>query len=282
VANGTVAAYRFGDFVLNVDRCCLQRGGRDVDLRPKAFEVLHYLVKRAGKVASKDELVEFAWPNVTVSDDSLAQCVSDIRKLLNDDEQRFIKTVPRKGYVFIADVATLANADGAPNTASEQPKKRGLPVIGRLHFRSFALGFALPVFLLGAWLAMTNMLTAEPLKAPFPKKPVFQGNKTTLGQTIAYPSGTPVILAADLVSPPGGVLDWHLHKTPAFGYILEGEVTIDYGSKGSRVFRAGDAFLEALDWPHRASNQGTTPARIFAIYIGVEGIDFVAPVAEPK
>ena len=120
-----------------------------------------------------------------------------------------------------------------------------------------------------------------PEAAP-PRYPVFQGNKTVLGLTIAYPIGMPLIRAVVLDSEPGGVFEWHMHKTPTFGYVLEGEVKVDYGSKGTRVFRAGDAFLEALEWPHQASNPGTAPARVFALYIGVEGTDFVIPVAESK
>jgi DNA-binding winged helix-turn-helix (wHTH) protein/quercetin dioxygenase-like cupin family protein len=282
VANGTVAAYRFGAFVLNVERGCLQRDGQDLDLRPKAFDVLHYLVERSGKLASKDELVELAWPNVTVSDDSLAQCVSDIRRILEDDEQQFIKTVPRRGYMFVADVEKLdAGQTAAPAKSLEaggRPKPR---LANRWHFGSFAAGFALSAALLAAWLLATGAFVEVP-EAASPRYPMFQGNKTILGQAITYPIGTPLIKAAVLDSPPGGVFDWHMHRTPAFGYVLEGEVMVDYGSKGSRVFRAGDAFIEALEWPHRASNPGTIPARIVAVYIGVEGTDFVIPVAGPK
>jgi DNA-binding winged helix-turn-helix (wHTH) protein/quercetin dioxygenase-like cupin family protein len=282
VANGTVAAYRFGAFVLNVERGCLQRDGRDLDLRPKAFDVLRYLVERAGKLASKDELVELAWPNVTVSDDSLAQCVSDIRRLLEDDEQRFIRTVPRRGYMFVARVEKLDGENAATSaTPLERTGRRSFVGTGRWHLGSFAAGFLLPVVAFAIWLGTAGTFVDAPEAAP-PRYPVFQGNKTVFGQTIAYPSGTPLIKAAVLDSPPGGVFDWHMHKTPTFGYVLEGEVAVDYGSRGTRVFRAGDAFLEALEWPHRASNPGTAPARIFAVYIGVEGTDFAIPVAGPK
>lgn len=103
----SVAAYRFGPFVLNLERGCLQQAGVDLELRPKAFEVLKHLIERAGKLASKGELVDTVWPNVTVSDDSLAQCVRDIRKTLDDDDQRFIKTVPSRGYLFVAEVTAV-------------------------------------------------------------------------------------------------------------------------------------------------------------------------------
>jgi DNA-binding winged helix-turn-helix (wHTH) protein len=63
-------SYRFGAFTPNDQRGCLQSSRIDLDLRPKAFEVLRYLVANAGRLASKDELVEVAWPDVIVNDDS--------------------------------------------------------------------------------------------------------------------------------------------------------------------------------------------------------------------
>jgi TolB-like protein/DNA-binding winged helix-turn-helix (wHTH) protein len=117
---GAGSGYRFGEFVLSLDRGCLQKGGVDLALRPKAFDVLRYLVERAGRLATKDELVEAVWPNVIVSDDSLAQCIRDIRKVLNDDGERFIRTVPRRGYMFVADTAPIGPAHGpSPAGATE-------------------------------------------------------------------------------------------------------------------------------------------------------------------
>ena len=102
------AGYQFGEWTLSTDRSCLQKGGADLALRPKAFDVLRYLVERSGRLATKDELVSAVWPDVIVSDDSLAQCIRDIRKVLNDDGERFIKTVPRRGYMFVAEIVPLA------------------------------------------------------------------------------------------------------------------------------------------------------------------------------
>ena len=96
--------YRFDRFAFNLDRGCLQDGPADVELRPKSFEVLRQLVENAGRLLSKDELIASVWPDVIVSDDSLAHCIRDIRKALNDKDERFIKTVPRRGYMFVAEV----------------------------------------------------------------------------------------------------------------------------------------------------------------------------------
>ncbi|TIL90391.1 MAG: hypothetical protein E5Y68_02125, partial [Mesorhizobium sp.] len=70
----------FGEFVLNRRRGCLQDGaGMERLLRPKSYRVLEVLAERRGQLVSKDDLVQATWPDVFVSDDSLAQCVSDIR-----------------------------------------------------------------------------------------------------------------------------------------------------------------------------------------------------------
>jgi DNA-binding winged helix-turn-helix (wHTH) protein len=100
------ARYRFGDFVLNHARGCLQSGdGAELFLRPKSFLLLMVLIDRAGALVSKDELTEAVWPEVIVSDDSVAHCVSDIRKTLGEDGARHIRTVPRRGYMFLPTIA---------------------------------------------------------------------------------------------------------------------------------------------------------------------------------
>jgi TolB-like protein/DNA-binding winged helix-turn-helix (wHTH) protein len=112
---------RFDRFTLDRARGCLQADGVDVELRPKSFEVLRQLVENAGRLVSKDELARVVWPNVVVTDDSLVQCISDVRKVLCDDGQRFIKTVPRRGYVFVADVGVDA---AAPPPAAHGKRRR--------------------------------------------------------------------------------------------------------------------------------------------------------------
>src|SRR6516164_7760791 len=98
-------SYCFGAYTLDLRRGCLREVDREIDLRPKSFEVLRHLVENAGRLVSKDELVKIVWPNVIVTDESLTQCVSEVRRALGDAEQRLIKTVPRRGYLFAASVS---------------------------------------------------------------------------------------------------------------------------------------------------------------------------------
>jgi TolB-like protein/DNA-binding winged helix-turn-helix (wHTH) protein/Tfp pilus assembly protein PilF len=137
--------YRFGPFVLNLDRLCLQRGETDLDLRPKAFDVLRQLVSQAGRVVSKDELVAAVWPNVIVNDDALAQCVRDIRKALGDESETYIRTVPKRGYMFVADVEPLA-AIGTKPPARPARMRPSLVVRG-----TTAAALLLLIVLVGSW-----------------------------------------------------------------------------------------------------------------------------------
>lgn len=94
---------RFGSFVLNRARGCLEdAAGAERFLRPKSYRVLEILCDQRGRLVSKDDLVREAWPDVFVSDDSLAQCVSDIRRALGPEGARLLRTVPRRGYMLVA------------------------------------------------------------------------------------------------------------------------------------------------------------------------------------
>jgi DNA-binding winged helix-turn-helix (wHTH) protein len=93
---------RLGAFTFDGARACLHGPSGDVALRHKSFEVLRYLVDRADRVVSKNELVEGVWSDVIVGDDSLAQCVTEIRRALGRTGRDVIKTVPRRGAVSIA------------------------------------------------------------------------------------------------------------------------------------------------------------------------------------
>ncbi|NJO32252.1 MAG: tetratricopeptide repeat protein [Rhodospirillales bacterium] len=101
---------RFGSFTLDVERFSLQGSSGRLNLRPKSFEVLLYLVERAGEIVAKDEVMQAVWSDVTVTDESLTRCISEIRHALGDEGQSIIKTVPRRGYCFDLPVS----ADGSP------------------------------------------------------------------------------------------------------------------------------------------------------------------------
>jgi DNA-binding winged helix-turn-helix (wHTH) protein/TolB-like protein len=97
--------YSFDEFTLDLTRGSLLRGATEIKLRPKSFEVLKYLAENGGRLVGKDELIEAVWTDTAVTDDSLVQCLKDIRRALDDNAQAFIKTVPRRGYIFEKEVS---------------------------------------------------------------------------------------------------------------------------------------------------------------------------------
>lgn len=117
----TCRRYLFDEFTVDLARARLLRGGKQVRLRPKAFDVLRYLVENRGRLATKDELIGALWPNVIVTDDSLVKCVQEVRDALEDKQRRYIKTVPKRGYVFDAPVV------GEPEDSGMAPVTNGGP-----------------------------------------------------------------------------------------------------------------------------------------------------------
>ncbi len=96
--------YQFGEFILDVARGCLLKAGQEVKLRPKVYETLRYLVEHPGRLIGKQELMQAVWPDTFVTDDSLVQCTLELRRALDDRSQHLLKTVPRRGYLFAAEV----------------------------------------------------------------------------------------------------------------------------------------------------------------------------------
>jgi TolB-like protein/tetratricopeptide (TPR) repeat protein len=104
--------YIFEQWTLDCRRGALTGARGEIALRPKTFEVLRFLVENAGRLVSRNEILDTVWPNVTVTEESLTHCVSEIRQALDDTDQRIIKTVPRRGYLFAAAVNGGAGEDG--------------------------------------------------------------------------------------------------------------------------------------------------------------------------
>lgn len=101
--------------------------------------------------------------------------------------------------------------------------------------------------------------------------PLLKGGTDVLGNTLVYPDGPVDVTSAIVTIPPGGTTGWHSHEVPLFAYILEGELTVDYGEKGTKVYRAGNSVLEAMNWPHNGTNTGDVPMRLLAVYMGGGG-----------
>jgi DNA-binding winged helix-turn-helix (wHTH) protein/tetratricopeptide (TPR) repeat protein len=103
------AVYRFSGFQLDLAAEVL-RGpdGVDLTLRPKSFALLRHLVENPGQLHSREALLDLLWPGLAITDDSLTQCVSDLRRALGEASSLVLRTVPRRGYVLTADVQRAA------------------------------------------------------------------------------------------------------------------------------------------------------------------------------
>lgn len=98
------AALCFGGFTLDLTRgLLLAADGSEVPLRPKSFALLRHLAENAGRLVDRDTLMQAVWPGVIVTEDSITQCVKEVRRALGDDEQRLLRTLPRRGYLFAAE-----------------------------------------------------------------------------------------------------------------------------------------------------------------------------------
>lgn len=83
------------------------KDGKDIPLRPQSLAVLKHLVANANHVVTKEELLDTIWPGISVTDNSLTQCISEIRKALGDEEQSMLKTVARRGYRLVLKTEAL-------------------------------------------------------------------------------------------------------------------------------------------------------------------------------
>ena len=128
--------YRFGDFVLDVAERSLTRRSpvtsedqraapARVSLQPKTFDLLVHLVTHAGALQTKQALLDEVWGKVVVTENSLTRSTSQLRTALDDtaEEPRFVETVPRVGYRFIAPVAQEATSTPAPAPRSTRTAK---------------------------------------------------------------------------------------------------------------------------------------------------------------
>ena len=116
---------------------CLRRAGLPLQLRPKSFDVLAYLSRNRGRLVSKAELIDHIWGDIAVTENSLVQCIKDIRQVLNGDSQFEIKTVPKRGYLFEGLLAEVA-ARGNETTAGQFPALPDRPSIAVLPFENLS------------------------------------------------------------------------------------------------------------------------------------------------
>lgn len=151
----------FDGFVLDLTRGVLTAEAREVVLRPKTTAVLAHLLAHAGEIVSRDTLLTAVWGDVAVSDDSLTQCISEIRRALGTVQAGMLQTHARRGYVMAtrlrsvapaADPAALLPPEAGPPAGSETPMPSGSRPRNRVAWAALVVGgVGLTVFA-AAWI----------------------------------------------------------------------------------------------------------------------------------
>jgi DNA-binding winged helix-turn-helix (wHTH) protein len=124
------AVYRFGPFVVDRAAYRVLEDGRPLDVTPKLLDLLLHLLDNAGNLVTKEALLDALWPGTSVTDNALAQAVSELRQALGDDagDPLYIKTVARRGYRFVAPVETVDHAEDQEPAAFARPSAPRVPI----------------------------------------------------------------------------------------------------------------------------------------------------------
>ncbi len=187
--------FEFGNFLLDAKEKVLLRNGKPLPITPKAFQLLHLLVENHGHLIERDELLNTVWADSFVEEGNLTFTIRLLRKALNDSRQspRFIETVPKRGYRFVAEVrqTTQENAFSEPLeknfTAPPVVKKFLLPIVAVLIILIFA----------AFWFVRSKNITADApvLTAQFSSEKLSTNGKvlrviiSSDGKNVVYTNG---------------------------------------------------------------------------------------------
>jgi len=132
--------YRFGAFSLDTDRVELRRDDTQVPLEPQVFSVLAYLIENRDHVVSRDELIDAVWHGRIISDAALSTRINGARRAVGDDgkTQAVLRTVPRRGFRFVADVDDATEDDAPPAASTADPALPDRPAIAVLPFTNLS------------------------------------------------------------------------------------------------------------------------------------------------
>ncbi len=192
--------FEFGEFRFEANEKVLLRDGKPLSITPKTFQLLSVLIENHGRIVEKDELMKAVWADSFVEDGNLTFTIRLLRKALGDEirKPRFIETVARRGYRFIADVREIPAETETLTSIEDQDQKLSEKRSDRRKFK----GFYIPIFsiallligavALGAWYVQNNNSEAAPvLSAPFAAEKLSNSGK--VGIAVITPDGKNVI-----------------------------------------------------------------------------------------
>ncbi len=123
---GDETVHLFGEYVLDMARGCLLRAGRPVHLRPQAYRMLKYLADNRGRLVSKDQLIEEVWEGRAVTDDSLVQCLRDVRHALGEGAGQHLRNERGRGYIFDPEAVGPEAGESLPARQEQVETVRGV------------------------------------------------------------------------------------------------------------------------------------------------------------
>jgi quercetin dioxygenase-like cupin family protein len=144
-------------------------------------------------------------------------------------------------------------------------------------YRGLTAAFA--VFALLTAAAPASAQKVAPVAPPsHPVEPLLSTSTTVLGEPLRYPKGAAHVTSEIIALAPGERTIRHKHGVPMFFYILDGEVTVDYGTRGKRTYRKGEAQMEEMGVAHFGENTGKETMRLIVVYMGAGRAKDVIPV----
>jgi Tol biopolymer transport system component/DNA-binding winged helix-turn-helix (wHTH) protein len=183
----TAPYLRFDDVVVDLSGFSVTKSGRKLDLEPRAFHLLRYLLERPGRLVTKDELIQEVWRGAFVTDNALTRVIAQLRRELGDSAKsaRYIETVPTQGYRFLAVVESIETLDAPPMSPAAPPRSRRI-----------LASAATAVLLLGAGALLTTRFTAPDSPATIQSVQFTSTNGLQLGSSFS-PDGNMLAYASD-------------------------------------------------------------------------------------
>lgn len=240
----------------------IDRKGQRVSLRPKTLEVFRFLVDNQNSVVSRESLFETVWADVVVTEDSLSKCIAEIRKILGPDAREILKTIPKRGYVIIADPHPHPQAEQIESIALRADMLHGSNRIGILALALFLL-LVISLSYLGFNTSEDNVTASHNQFAPTLLLDVSMSSESS--------QIDPIVLFDELSLSLSRYRTIQLVRNKDADYSLEAIIGDDTGDVASVYLRLIDnrnsteVFLERVDLSSSSTAPNTMAARISAL-----------------
>ncbi|MEX1054645.1 MAG: winged helix-turn-helix domain-containing protein, partial [Rhodothermales bacterium] len=129
--NRLVDGFLLGEYLVEPELQRISKNGIDTPVEPRVMDVLVCLAENAGRTVTKDRFMDEVWDGTVVSDDALLRCISELRKIFNDDPRTpaYIESIRKKGYRLIAPVVPVETSIGAAPPSNFAPRETPWPLV---------------------------------------------------------------------------------------------------------------------------------------------------------